>query len=206
MLLDELVRTYRRQCIEAEFLHHAPRHGANVHAGDQRLPHMLGMAHRREHNFGLVIVFVDNIDALLKQRVGVMPLVLQAARQAGIRKRRRQPSPCTPWLSVYIKVYVGPCDPLWSACCTPLRRNRKWATLKTGSFGHRQIEQAMRLADDFVVGIAERLDLKLGHHLRQLDDRTIDIGYAVPVHEGRRRGQPGQKTEIKSFFNFLKID
>src|SRR5690606_12191457 len=53
--------------------------------------------------------------------------------------------------------------------------------------------------------VAERLDLKLGNHARQLHDRAVDIRDAVPMHERRRRGQALHEAEIERGLDLLEI-
>ena len=185
-VLAELRRAERRQRVLAEILHDGERHRADVHARQHRLTHVLGMAHRGEHRLGVVAVAVDDVDALLEELDRVVSSVLHAAgkradeRRAGLHRHVRLVQRVD---EVHVDLVTARTQPL--AALHALVRDRH---LEDRRPLEAETHDALRLSDDLVRRVAERLDLQLRHHLRQPDDRAVDVGDAVAVHErGRRR-------------------
>jgi hypothetical protein len=78
--------------------------------------------------------------------------------------------------------------------------------LEHGRLRETEAEQAFRFRDDLVRRVAERFHLELRHHFRQFDDRAVDVGDAVPMHERRCGGEALDEAEIERGFDFLEID
>src|SRR5690606_7419662 len=66
-------------------------------------------------------------------------------------------------------------------------------------------EYPLRFRHDRVRRIAEGLHLQLRDHAGKLDDRAVDIGNAMPMHERRCRRKPLHEAEIERRFDFLEI-
>jgi len=93
-----------------------------------------------------------------------MPLVLQASRKRANEGSAGGHRHVCLTERIY-KVYVDPVTLFGQCVASPN------ACLGNGHFEYRfscqrQVEQAVRFIDDFVVRVTERFDLQFGHHLR----------------------------------------
>src|SRR5690606_8500615 len=203
-VLAELGGADVRQRVVAQALQNGERHRADVHAGEQRLPHVLRVPHRGEHHFRVVAVDLDDLDELLEELNRVVPLVLHAAGEradeSGARLHRH----------VGLVQRVNEMDVDAMAAVGQALAGLH-ARVRDRHLEHRlalepERKNPLRLGDDRVRRIAERLDLKLRDHLRQPHDRAVDIRDPVPMHERRRRGQTLHEAEIERGLDFLEIN
>jgi hypothetical protein len=78
--------------------------------------------------------------------------------------------------------------------------------LEHGLALQRERQQAVVLFDDLVVRLAERFHLELGDHAGKLDDRAIDVGDPMPMHERRRGRKTPDKAKIEGLLDLIEID
>ena len=164
---------------------------------------VLGVAHRRKHDAGGVAMFVDHLDTLFEEGQGIVPLILKPSRQGayvgcpgghghvGLIQSVDQMD-IHPMAAVH-QLFAGP------------QAFHGYRYLENGFTHQGQRKDAPGLGHDFRVGFTQRFHMQFGHHAGELDDGAVDVGYAVPVHESRRRGKPLNETQLESFFNFLEI-
>ena len=203
-VLQELGRAQVGELVVAEALHDAPRHGAHVHAGQQGLLDVLHVADRREHHLGRVVVGADEVDALLEQADGVVALVLQPPGQ-GAHERGPRGHGHVGLVEGVNEVDVDPVTGRHQRGAGPdaLVRHRD---LEHRLLVEGQLQQAGGLGQDLVVGLAQGLDLQLGHHLRQLDDGPVDVGDPVPAHEGGGGGEALHHAQRERLLDLPEVD